>query len=190
MCGRVGGDDSHESRKEHDSDRAETTHTNTVRLPRPSIMAYLREAALSAGRVMARRSVAGGVDGGRLAADGQDEPEGRASFGPIERPDTAAVGLDDGAADRESQSRPASLGPRASVELFEDAILLARGQAGPPISNLHDGLALLGPSAHVDLRARRRVLGRVLEQVDEHLLEQHLVHGNEPEVGAEEHTSE
>src|SRR5215471_18183175 len=72
----------------------------------------------------ARRSGAGGVDGRGLAADGQDEPEGRASIGPVERPDAAPVCFDDGATDREPQPCPTSLRSRTSIELFEDAILL------------------------------------------------------------------
>src|SRR5262249_40331300 len=78
--------------------------------------------------------------------------------------------------------RPASLRARTSIELLEDAILLARGEPGPAVSHLDDGVAILGPGVHVDLRARRRVLGRVLQQVDEHLLDQCVVHGDQREI--------
>src|SRR5215472_3489946 len=74
------------------------------------------------------RSGAGGVDGWGLTADGQHEPEGRAAVGPVERPDAAPVRFDDGATDREPQPRPTSLRARASIELLEDAILLAGGE--------------------------------------------------------------
>src|SRR5262249_59033615 len=119
-----------------------------------------------------RRGGGGGGGGGGPPADGQHEPEGRRSIGRVERPDAAPVRFDDGATDREPQPRATSLRARTSIELFEDAILLAGGEPGPAVSHLDDGVAILGPGTHVYLRARRRVLGRVLQQVDEHLLDQ------------------
>src|SRR5262249_60288753 len=74
--GRGGGDDGRESREEHDGDRAGTSHTDTVRLPRPSISAYLLRAAAKIER--ACRSGAGGGGGGGGTTAGEREPRERA----------------------------------------------------------------------------------------------------------------
>src|SRR5439155_24839714 len=109
----------------------------------------------------------------------QREAEQRAATRPGLAPDAAAVGLDDGAADREPQAGAAARAD--AVELVEDLLLLPGGQAGAAVGDLHDDLVAPAMRLHVDRLAGRCVLGRILDQVDEHLLDEQAidVHGRQ-----------
>src|SRR6266571_7032716 len=106
----------------------------------------------------------------RLAAREREE-ERDAPLREILRPDAPAVGLDDAAADREPEAGAAAVLPPGAVELLEDARLLARRQPRPVVRDL-DRHALVGgrrDDAHE--RAGGRVLRRVVEEIDQHLLD-------------------
>ena len=72
------------------------------------------------------------------------------------------------------------LGP---VELLEDAPLLARRQPRAAIGDLDQHGAAGVRRRHLDRAPGRRVLERVVEQVDQHLLDQHVVHRHERQLG-------
>src|SRR5437879_10552982 len=126
-----------------------------------------------------RASATGALGRARRLAGGQGEAEPRAAAGPVLAPDAAAVGLDDGATDRQPEAGAAARAD--AVELVEDLLLLTGRQAGPAVGDLHDDLVALAARLHVDRLAGRRVLGRILDQVDEHLLDEQAiqVHGRE-----------
>ena len=69
-----------------------------------------------------------------------------------------------------------------AIELFEDPIQIFRRQTGTAVGDFDDEPAIGFGGAEFDRRARRRVLGRVLQQVDQHLFDQQLVHRHERQV--------
>src|SRR6267378_5871382 len=120
-----------------------------------------------------RASATGALGRARRLAGGQGEPEDGAAVAAVLAPDASAVGLDDGAADREPE--PGAAARAHAVELLEDLALLAGRQPRPAVGDVHDDLVALATGLHVDRLAAGRVLRRVLEQVDEHLLHQQAV---------------
>src|SRR5512140_1535114 len=119
----------------------------------------------------------------RRALERHEEAEGRAT-GPLLRPDPAAVRLDDAATDGETETRAARRSvPRAGpVELPEDILLGSRGNARPAVADRDDHSARGRLRADDDRRARWRVLHRVLEEIDEDLLDEQSVDRDEREV--------
>src|SRR4051794_33397111 len=97
------------------------------------------------------------------------EPEAGAGAGIGPDVDGAAVGLDDGLAD--GQADPAGRAALTAAEWLEDPLPVERGHADALVRyrDLDHGAPVLG--ANPDGRARRRVAGRVLEQVGQHLVE-------------------
>src|SRR5437879_2725657 len=80
-----------------------------------------------------------------------------------------AVGLDDRLADRQPDpARPASL---ASPKRLEDARALVVGQPDALVGDVHLDQIGGGYGPEPYRRARRRVPGRVLEQVRQHLVQ-------------------
>src|SRR5256886_2731962 len=126
-----------------------------------------------------RASATGALGRPRRLTGRQREAEQRAATRPGLAPDAPAVGLDDRAADREPQAGAAARAD--AVELVEDLLLLPGGQAGAAVGDLHDDLVAPAMRLHVDRLAGRRVLGRILDQVDEHLLDEQAidVHGRQ-----------
>src|SRR4029450_7732743 len=109
----------------------------------------------------------------RLALDGQEESEGGAPVGPFLRPDATAVRFHDRAANGQAQPGALRLRIGTAIELLEDTALVPRGQPRAVIGYLDHGTAIVGPGPHIDLGAGRSVLGRVFEEVDENLLDEH-----------------
>ena len=129
------------------------------------------------------RSDAGFVGLRRRAGDRQREPEDGAAAGPVLAPRSARR------ARRRSprqMARPRPTPPRraaAAVELLENTLLLTGRQTRAPVRHVRDHLTGPARGPDLDRGARRRVLRGVLEQVDEHLLQQDLVHRHQREVG-------
>ena len=93
--------------------------------------------------------------------------------------------VDDAAADGEPEPDAAAAGAAAAMELLEDRVLLPGRQARTAVGDVRDHLAAAGLGADLDRRARRGVLGGVLQQVDEDLLQQDLVHRHQRQVRRE-----
>src|SRR5436190_5054542 len=92
----------------------------------------------------------------------------------------APLCLDKAAADRQPESGPgaAAVLRLDAVEFIEDAFEVARRNAGALIADLdYDGF-ILAPRSYLDAAFSRRVFGGVVEQIEQHLLEQY---GVEPE---------
>ena len=94
-------------------------------------------------------------------------------------------GLDEAARDRQAQA-----GTRAHlvalldpVELVEDALQIVGGMPSPSSRICRPALSI-APALDADGRVRRRILGGVVEEIEQHLLEQHGVHRQHREVGA------
>jgi hypothetical protein len=69
------------------------------------------------------------------------------------------------------------------MELLEDLLLRPRGQARAAIGDLDQHRAVRVLRAHLDGALGRRVLEHVVEEIDQHLLDQHVVHRHERQVG-------
>src|SRR5256712_10401625 len=110
-----------------------------------------------------RASATGALGRTRRLAGGQREAEQRAAARPVLAPDAAAVGLDDGATDRQPEAGAAA--PADAVELVEDLLLLPGGPARPPIGRLDDDLVALAARVDVDRLAARPGLLPSLQQI-------------------------
>ena len=89
----------------------------------------------------------------------------------------------DRAADREPQAEAgAGAFDRAAMELGEHALDVALGKAAAVVLDGNDDLLAAPLRAHPDYRSRRRVLGAVLEQVAERLLDQRRVDAHQRQV--------
>src|SRR2546428_9943108 len=69
------------------------------------------------------------------------------------------------------------------VELSEARLLRARRHAGTAIGDFDAGLTISVRGSHVDLGAGKGVFGGVLQEVDEHLLDEQLVDRYEWKIG-------
>src|SRR5262245_31856788 len=112
-------------------------------------------------------SAAAGGQGAAELGVGQGEREGRAAVGIATRPQAAAIGLDDRAADREPHPEPTRFGREERVE---DAIARATRQTYAGIADMDlDAIAAARDGLHDELVifARRGAHGidRVAEQV-------------------------
>ena len=86
------------------------------------------------------------------------------------------MGLDDGAADGQAESRAAHVFGFATVKLFENTFFLAGRNAGAAVADFDDHGAVFLESGNFEGRTGRRVFGGVLEQIPQYLPEEHVVH--------------
>ena len=88
---------------------------------------------------------------------------------------------------RQAEPEPAARwASRPPVELLEEPLLLARPASPGPRSATSSATASpAAPRRAPRSACRRRVLGGVLEQVDQHLLEQHASSGHQRQVGGQ-----
>ena len=109
------------------------------------------------------------------------KPEGdrrAAPAGPGQRLDPAAVGLDQAAADRQAEARPGRLlvARAHAVEHVEHGVARFGRDAGPLVAHPHAHLARRPAPPAISIRPPgRRVLGGVVENVDQHLLDEDRV---------------
>src|SRR5262245_21758703 len=108
--------------------------------------------------------------------EGQGEEEGHAAPGQVVGPDVAAVSLDDGLADGEPQPGAAGGVGRDAIEPLEDAGLFARRQPGTAVGHLDGDRLVGGRGDDADGAVGRGVLDGVVEQVDQDLLDEHVIH--------------
>src|SRR5689334_16699506 len=88
------------------------------------------------------------------------------------------MSVNDGAADRKAQAGASNLIGSATKVLVENSTLLPRRKTGPTIEYFDFNRVGAAPSNHLHRAALRRVLESILDQVDEHLLHQHIVDCN------------
>jgi hypothetical protein len=95
------------------------------------------------------------------------------------------VGFDDPPADRQPKPRAAAARRRrvGAEELLEHAALGAGGHARAAVGDLDDHPALARARGDLDRRAGGRVLQRVVDQVDQHLLDRDVVDPHQRQVG-------
>src|SRR5207247_9450728 len=99
-----------------------------------------------------RTAAAGRRAGGRAVAPGQGEADAGPAPRSVRGPDPAAVGADDGVADRQAEAEAALAGP-APIELLEDALLGVPGEAGPLVGHLDRHRAVVGGGGDQDRRS-------------------------------------
>ncbi len=106
--------------------------------------------------------------------------------------DPPAVGESDSSANGKAQSGACRANTGATNELLEQLIVWTWWQAWTSIGNLDDGLVPFGSNANLDGCAGWRVLGGILDKVDDDLFEEHRldtranvgVDGNSDRVGS------
>src|SRR5690349_11825948 len=105
--------------------------------------------------------------------------EGGATAVPILGPDSATVRGDDSFADRQAEADASTTALLRAIELGEDLRLVSWRQTGAAVGDLDLDLARPAEVGRDrNFGPGRRVLGRVLEEVHEDLLEQDRVVGN------------
>src|SRR5262249_22451447 len=122
--------------------------------------------------VLRPRTEFGGPRGRDRRRRRQLEQERRAFAGLRLQPDVAAHAADELVADVEAEPGTADAAGHLrvdAVELLEDAALLVDGDPEALVANVEDHVALVRLDADLDHAAIRRVLDRVLDEVDEHL---------------------
>ena len=87
-------------------------------------------------------------------------------------------GLDEAARDRQAQPGAGAhlVALPRPIELIEDALDVGRWNAVAFVEHLQLDAILLLPALNADGRLRRRILGGVVEEIEQHLLEQHGIH--------------
>src|SRR5437588_777553 len=101
--------------------------------------------------------------------------------------DPPALRLDKAAADRQPETgagAPAILRLDA-IELVEDAFEIARRDARPLIDDLDPGNIAVAPGPQVDAAAGRRIFGGVVEQIEQHLLDEDRVEPQHRQIGGD-----
>ena len=115
---------------------------------------------------------------------GNGEAEERPAARPALGPDAAAVRRDDAAADGEPQAHARARRAAGALELVEDALLLPGGQARTAVGDRRRSLRRSPASAMMSIGVPGGVcFDGVLQQVDEDLLQQDLVHRDQRQVG-------
>src|SRR3989442_10687012 len=125
----------------------------------------------------------GGHRGRRLSGQRQREKERDAALGQVLGPDAPAVRLDDALADREAETgAPAAVGLPA-VKLLEDLVLLPARQPRAAVGDLRGDGAVRRGRDDSDRTLGRGVLDRVVEEVHEDLLDEHVVDRHQRQIG-------
>src|SRR4029078_12190888 len=90
-------------------------------------------------------------------------------------------------ADRQSQTGPGPdpIALSGAIELVEDPLEILFRDAVAFVQHLKDDGPLLLPGLYDDGRLRRGIFGGVVEQVEEHLLEQHGIDRDHRQVAGE-----
>ena len=98
--------------------------------------------------------------------------------------DGPAVGFNNSLADGKAQPNPAAaLGMVQPVKLIEHFVQLIRGDTQAAVHHLNaHRCGRLARGAHIHRRAQRGILGGVIQQVNQHLLDEHKIHHNRRQV--------
>src|SRR5262249_56938294 len=132
------------------------------------------------------RTTAGSGSGwhgrGWLAVGRGGEEKGHAAFGQILRPDVSPVRLDDALSDRKAESGPPPAG-RPAIELLEDLVLFTPRETRTAVRDLDRDRLSAGGGQNANRAGAGCVLHSVVEKVDEHLLDQHVVDRDERQIG-------
>src|SRR5262245_19760169 len=73
------------------------------------------------------------------------------------------------------------------VELVKDALEITFGNPSAFIGNLQVNALLVTPAPETDRGVSRRIFGGIVQQVEQHLLEQNGIHTDRGQVGAQLH---
>ena len=103
----------------------------------------------------------------------------------VPRIDMTALRLDEAAADRQAKagSGATPILRLDAVELVEDAFEIARRNARAFIDDFDCYEVTVAPRPHIDAGAGRRVFGGVVEEIEQHLLEQNWVEPYDRQIG-------
>ena len=124
----------------------------------------------------------------RRITPGQQDVEAGTAFGPGMAGDAPAMHLHDGTANRQAQAHACGGAFfAAALKLLEDGFFSPPGQARAVVGHrqLHGITVQVG--VDLDGRTQRGVLGRVLQQVDQHPLDQHRVQMQQRQVVGQLH---
>jgi hypothetical protein len=91
------------------------------------------------------------------------------------------VSLDDALRDRETEPCAAAAG-RAAIKLLEHLVFVAARQAGTVVGDLDRDRLVGRRGEDADRAGARRVLDRVVQQIDQHLLDQHVVNRHQRQI--------
>ena len=107
--------------------------------------------------------------------------------GAVGRRDRAVHGLDEAARDREPEAGAGAhlVALLRAVELVEDAAPVGRRNAVALVEDLQRDRIPVAPALDRDRGVGRRIFGGVVEQIEQHLLEQHGVELQHRQVGGE-----
>ena len=121
--------------------------------------------------------------GWRRASQWECETKCRTTAGPIFSPDMPTVGRNNTTANRQTQSGTAGLSRSLhAIKLFKDALLITRRQSWPLVRNFDRHGAVRGPGREQKRTPGRRVFDGVVEQIDQHLFDQHTIEGYQGQV--------
>ena len=123
---------------------------------------------------------------GNWKADGEDRPR---AVGAVRRRDGAAHGLDEATADGEPEPGAGGdvVGLAHPVEAVEDAFEVIGRDAWSLVDEAQHHLVAVPPSLNCDCGGWRRILGGVVEKIEDHLLEKHGVDLQHRQVGRQRH---
>src|SRR5437588_7371523 len=109
------------------------------------------------------------------------------SVPPIAGFDATTLRLDKASADRQPQpgARATAVLRLNAVELVEDAFEIVRRDARPFIDDLDQGDLAVAPGPQVYAAAGRCIFGGVVEEVEQHLLEQHRIELQHRQIGGD-----
>src|ERR1051326_5117866 len=117
------------------------------------------------------------ADLGRLRHRNANHQNRAGAVAAVTRSDTAALCLDEAAADRQSEPGPGATPILClnAVKFVKDAFEVGGGNARPLVDDFDADGPVLTASVYADRAAGRRVFGGVVEQVEQHLLEEDRV---------------
>src|SRR5437762_8576700 len=125
----------------------------------------------------------GGYRGRWLFGQRQREKEGDAALGQVLGPDAPAVRVHDALADREAEAGAPAARLLAAIKLLEDLVLLTARQPRAAVGDFDGDGAIHRGRDDPDRTSLGGVLDGVVEEVDQHLLDEHVVDRDERQTG-------
>src|ERR1043166_2524929 len=127
-------------------------------------------------------SATGDFGGRGRALDGQGEPEDDSAAGSVLGPHPGDVRQYDPSANGETQPGALNARRNAAIELFEHALLVTGGKPRTTVSDRRRQVRRGGRDLDFDRASHRRVLDSVVEQIDQHLLDQDGIEWDERQI--------